>query len=195
MDIILASNNKHKHDEFARLFPGHRILLPKDVGVDFSFEENGKTFLENALGKAMTLFALVKKPVVSDDSGLCVDALGGEPGIFSSRYGATDGKLLETPQRNDYLLSRIRGVADRKAYFVCCMVLVLEESRFFTAQETVHGEICESPRGEHGFGYDPLFVIPGTGKTIAELPDAKKDLLSHRGRAARRIAAVLENGA
>lgn len=191
-EFLLASNNTHKHQEFVRLFPGIRILLPRDLGLEFEFEEVGETFLENAFDKAMALFHMAKRPVIADDSGLCVGALGGEPGIFSSRYGAgVGGALLDPPRRNAYLLDRMEGIQDRAAYFVCCLVLVLEESRFVAVQDTVHGHITEGPRGENGFGYDPVFLVPGHEKTIAELPDTEKDAISHRGRAARRVLAAL----
>jgi XTP/dITP diphosphohydrolase len=195
-ELLLASNNAHKHAEFTRLFPGFRILLPADLGLAFEFEENGSTFLENSLGKALSLSASTGRPVVADDSGLCVPALGGEPGIYSSRYGSpSPGVVLGASERNSYLLSRMRGISDRRAFFVCCMALVLGPERFVTVQETVHGVIADAPRGTNGFGYDPLFLLPGRGLTIAELPDGEKDALSHRGRAARRILAVLHNSA
>ena len=193
-ELLLASNNTHKHDEFARLFPGFTILLPKDLGIPFAFEEDGQSFLENALGKALALHRSAGRPVIADDSGLCVAALGGEPGIFSSRYGSTpEGGILEAPERNRYLLWRMQGVTDRKAFFVCCLVLVIEPTRFFVVQETVHGTITEAPRGANGFGYDPLFLLPERAKTIAELADPEKDLVSHRGRAARRMLDILKN--
>jgi XTP/dITP diphosphohydrolase len=195
MELLLASNNRHKLAEFTRLFPGHAVRMPGEAGIDFEFPENGKDFLENALGKARALFSLARSPVIADDSGLCVHALGGGPGIYSSRYGAVGGSNLEAAQRNAYLLSRMGGAKDRRAYFVCCLVLIMEEARFFIAQETVHGLITEAPRGTNGFGYDPLFFVPGTRKTIAELPDTDKDRLSHRGKAARRIASMLEGDA
>jgi XTP/dITP diphosphohydrolase len=192
-ELLLASNNAHKHQEFLRLFPGVRILLPRELGIEFSFEEDGETFLENAFGKATALFSIAKRPVIADDSGLCVRALGGQPGVLSSRYGsAAGGVLLDAPRRNAYLLDRMEGMQDRNAYFVCCLVCVLEEGRFLAAQETVHGEIADAPRGENGFGYDPLFLLHEKGKTIAELPDEEKDGISHRGRASRRIIAVLK---
>jgi len=195
-ELLLASNNRHKHDEFVRLLPGMRIMLPREIGVEFEFEENGDTFLANAYGKALELYRRARRPVIADDSGLCVDALGGAPGIMSSRYGARpDGSLLDAVQRNAFLLQRMEGRAERAAHFVCCLVLVLDEERFVVAQETVQGAIADAPRGEKGFGYDPLFVVPGRGKTIAELTDADKDEISHRGRAARRILAVLRDGA
>jgi XTP/dITP diphosphohydrolase len=193
-ELLLASNNAHKHAEFARMFPGVRILLPSDLGLAFEFEENGKSFLENSLGKALFLHRQAGRSVIADDSGLCVAALGGEPGIYSSRYGSTpEGVLLGAAERNSCLLRRMQGLTDRRAYFVCCMALVIEPDRFFTVQETVHGVIADAPRGANGFGYDPLFLLPDRGLTIAELPDAEKDAVSHRGRAARRMAAVLHN--
>lgn len=193
-EILLASNNDHKRREFLRLFPGVSLLIPRDIGIGFDFEENGETFLANAHGKAMALFQAARRPVVADDSGLCVASLGGKPGILSSRFGAgPDGVPLDAPRRNAYLLSQIKGMRDRAAYFVCCIVLILGEARCLAAQETVHGIIAHEPRGENGFGYDPLFVLPDRGKTMAELPDHEKDAISHRGRAARRIMAALRS--
>jgi XTP/dITP diphosphohydrolase len=191
-ELVLASNNGFKHAEFVRLFPNHTIRRPLDLGIDFVFPEDGESFLENAFGKAIALYHAAKRPIIADDSGLCVAALGGEPGVYSSRYGAgVDGALLDSSKRNAYLLDRMEGIEDREAFFVCCMVLLVEESRFFIAQETVHGAIAESPRGDKGFGYDPLFLLPDRGMTIAELPDEEKDAISHRGRAARRILASI----
>jgi len=191
-ELLLASNNDHKHAEFVRLFPGVRILRPRDVGVDFDFAEDGASFLANALGKARALYGIARRPVIGDDSGLCVAALGGEPGIQSSRYGSDGTSKLSTPERNALLLARLAGAEDRRAFFVCCLALVIAEDRFVAVQETVHGEIAESPRGTNGFGYDPLFLLPARGLTIAELSDPEKDLVSHRGRAARRLRAVLD---
>jgi len=192
VELVLASNNEHKHAEFCRLFPRARVLLPRDIGVSFDFEETGGTFFENARGKALALFQRAGRPVIADDSGLCVHALGGAPGIMSNRYGAgADGKPLETGRRNAYLLENLRGEKDRRAYFICCLVLVQDQERFVAVQETVHGFITDEPRGKNGFGYDPLFFLPDSGMTMAELPDAKKDEVSHRGRAARRIGGCL----
>ncbi len=191
-ELVLASNNEHKAAEFSRLFPSVRLLLPRDLGVTLDFEENGATFFENARGKAFSLFAQVGKPVLADDSGLCVHALGGKPGVLSNRYGAgPDGKTLETARRNAYLLDKLTGLSDRAAFFVCCLVLVQEEDRFVVVQETVHGTITDEPRGKNGFGYDPLFLLPRLGRTLAELSDEQKDAVSHRGRAARRLRASL----
>jgi XTP/dITP diphosphohydrolase len=192
IELLLASNNEHKHAEFCRLFPGARVLLPRDLGVPFDFEESAETFFDNARGKALALFRKTGRPVIADDSGLCVLALGGLPGIRSNRYGAgPDGVSLETGKRNAFLLERLTGVTDRSAFFVCCIVLVNDEERFVAAQETVHGVITEEPRGRNGFGYDPLFLLPRLGRTLAELADTQKDQVSHRGRAARRLGAIL----
>jgi len=191
-EILLATNNDHKRREFTRLLPGTRVITPQELGIDFSFEEDGDTFLANALGKARALFAQARRPVLADDSGLCVAALAGEPGVHSARYGAgPDGMLLATPRRNALLLEKLNGTVIRSAYFVCCCALVLDEARFLTAQETVHGVIADAPRGENGFGYDPLFLFPERGLTMAQLADREKDAVSHRGRAARRILALL----
>ncbi|OHD72820.1 MAG: hypothetical protein A2177_09150 [Spirochaetes bacterium RBG_13_68_11] len=191
-ELLLASNNEHKHAEFVRLFPGVRIVRPREIGVSFDFAEDGASFLANALGKARALLGIAHRPVIGDDSGLCVAALAGEPGVRSSRYGSDGMRKLETPERNALLLSRLAGAADRRAFFVCCLVLAIDGERFIAVQETVHGEIAHAPRGANGFGYDPLFLLPDRGLTIAELPDAEKDLVSHRGRAARRLRAMMD---
>ncbi len=191
-ELLLASNNEHKSREFARLFPGVAIRVPRDIGIDFDFPEHGESFFANAQGKAAALYRLARRPVIADDSGLCVASLGGEPGIFSARYGSAPGSApLEAPRRNEYLLERMSGMQGRDAYFVCCLVLVLSETRFLAAQETVPGVIAQAPRGTNGFGYDPLFFLPQAGKTMAELPDVDKDRISHRGRAAGRIRALI----
>ncbi len=192
IELVLASNNDHKHAEFRRLFPDARVLAPREIGISFDFEETGSTFFDNARGKALALFRKAGRPVIADDSGLCVQALGGNPGIMSNRFGAgPDGKPLETGKRNAYLLEKLAGKTERRAFFVCCLVLVLDEERFAAVQETVHGFITEEPRGKNGFGYDPLFFLPEDGMTMAELPDARKDQVSHRGRAARRLGNCL----
>lgn len=192
IELVLASNNDHKHAEFSRLLRGTRVLLPRDVGVSFDYQENAQTFFDNARGKALALFRKTGRPVIADDSGLCVHALDGAPGILSNRYGAgPDGVSLETGKRNAFLLERLTGTTDRAAFFVCCLVLVNDEERFLAVQETVHGIITEEPRGRNGFGYDPLFLLPSLGRTLAELTEAEKDEVSHRGRAARRLAASL----
>jgi XTP/dITP diphosphohydrolase len=188
--LTAATNNPHKMREFRRLFPDFRILSPEQIDWAFSFEETGTTYLENALGKALHLYHLVETPVLADDSGLEVVGLGGEPGIYSSRYGSADGKLSDF-ERNAYLLNRAASLSDRACFFVCCMVAVLGEKRFFVVQETFHGVLAAEPSGSGGFGYDPVVYLPERRKTVAELGDEEKDAISHRGKAARRLAAVL----
>jgi XTP/dITP diphosphohydrolase len=189
--FTVATNNPHKLREFRRLFPDLQLLSPDQIGCTFSFEETGTTYLENALGKAMHLYTLAGTPVLADDSGLEVLSLGGEPGVYSSRYGSVNGKLSDF-ERNAYLLSRAAPISDRACFFVCCMVAVLGEKRFFVGQETFHGVLAAEPFGSGGFGYDPVVYLPEKGKTVAELSDAEKDAISHRGKAARRLAALLK---
>jgi len=188
--LTAATNNPHKMREFRRLFPDFRILSPEQIDWAFSFEETGTTYLENALGKALHLYHLVETPVLADDSGLEVAGLGGEPGIYSSRYGSVDNKLSDF-ERNAYLLNRAASLRDRACYFVCCMVAVLGEKRFFVVQETFPGVLAAEPSGAGGFGYDPVVYLPEKGKTVAELSAEEKDAISHRGKAARRLAALL----
>jgi XTP/dITP diphosphohydrolase len=188
--LTVATNNPHKLREFRRLFPEFRLLSPEQADCRFSFEETGTTYLENALGKALHLYHLIGTPVLADDSGLEVKGLGGEPGIYSSRYGSTGAKLSDF-ERNAYLLNRAASLSDRGCFFVCCMVAVFGEKRFFVVQETFHGVLAAEPSGSGGFGYDPVVYLPEQGKTVAELEDEQKDAISHRGKAARRLAALL----
>jgi XTP/dITP diphosphohydrolase len=193
MTIVLASGNRHKKAEIVEILPSHTILLPEESGISFEYEETGDTFLDNALGKALHLHDLTGEPALADDSGLCVPALGGAPGIYSARYGSAEkGNNRSDSDRNEYLLENMKDVSDRRAFFVCSMVLLISESRFFVAQETVHGEITLSPQGAEGFGYDPLFFLPKMGKTAAQLTPGKKNEISHRGKAAIAIARLID---
>jgi XTP/dITP diphosphohydrolase len=191
MTFWFATANEHKRQELAAILEGHRILLPAQEGVNFEAEEIGGSFYENAFIKARALYALVKEPVIADDSGLCVDALGGRPGVYSARYGSENGKNLDSPRRNALLLEELRGIEERSARFVCAMALMLDENRFFLVQETLEGTIVHEARGAGGFGYDPLLYIAEKGCTVAELSGEAKNFLSHRGKAGRRMAALL----
>lgn len=191
MKLLFATGNTHKREELAAILPEHTIVIPEELGIWFEFEETGTTYLENALGKAMHLWTLARVPVIADDSGLSVPSLGGEPGVFSARYGARNGEKLSAAERNRYLLSRMEGLSPRDAFFVCAMTLVLGEYRVFTVQETLHGEILHEPRGTHGFGYDPLLFLPEYGRTVAELPEREKNRISHRGKAGAVIRNIL----
>lgn len=194
MTIVIATGNRHKAEEFSRIFSDHRIVLPADRGIMFDPEETATTFYGNALIKARTLFELMGEPVIADDSGICVDALNGEPGVYSARYGATNGIELSAEDRNKLLLSRMKGIPDRTARFVCNMVLYYGPDRFVSVQETLEGSIVsESGSGSGGFGYDPVLYLPEYGKTVAELSDDQKDLVSHRGKAARKLQIFLNS--
>jgi XTP/dITP diphosphohydrolase len=183
----------HKVEELSAVLTGCTLRLPQDAGIDFSHDEIGHTYLDNALGKAQELYRKLCRPVLSDDSGLSVPALGGEPGVYSARYGSVPGSPpLETADRNRFLLARMEGLTDRRAFFVCCMVLILDEYRVFTVQETFPGTIAAAPSGSGGFGYDPLFYLASYGKSVAELPEEEKNRISHRGRAGKRIAAIID---
>lgn len=194
MELLVASSNEHKVVELGELFPGHRLLPAAAAGfAGFEVEEDGETYLANALKKAFTLHELSGKAVLADDSGLSVRALGGAPGIHSARYGSGDGKIkLDSRQRNALLLDAMKGIEDRKCAFVCCLVVVLSEHRFWAIQETCEGELLYSPRGEGGFGYDPIVYLPELGLSVAEIGMEVKNRLSHRGKAAARLLGILD---
>jgi XTP/dITP diphosphohydrolase len=191
MTIWLASGNAHKKKEIAAIFPEHTIKIPKDANIDFDPEETGSTFTENAMIKAKALFEIVKEPVIADDSGICVEALGGKPGIYSARYGSENGKKLGDAERNALLVKELGNHQNRKAHFVCAMVLLINPDRFFIVQETMEGEIIASEKGSGGFGYDPILFIPEKGNTVAELSDEEKNKISHRGKAGKLIGELL----
>ena len=220
MNILFATANIHKKKELSAIIGGaampdedgvtggFRLLIPADADLDFDPEETGNSFHENALLKARELYSLLQErrpslyspadAIIADDSGLCVDALGGRPGIYSARYAGAgvshSEKKLEAHERNALLLEELGSRPARSARFVCAMVLLFSPERFFLAQETMEGEIVKGPefiRGTGGFGYDPVFFLPELGLTVAELPDAEKNRISHRGKAARQIAAIL----
>ncbi|MEN6365177.1 MAG: non-canonical purine NTP pyrophosphatase [Rectinema sp.] len=194
MDILVATANMHKLRELAGLLPGHSLRTPAQVGFpDFDVEEDGETFSQNALKKAFSLFELTGLPSLADDSGLAVRAMSGGPGVRSARYGSPDGRTpLASAERNALLLREMEAVADRRCAFVCCLALVFDHERYVTVQETCPGLLLESPRGENGFGYDPVVYLPELEKTVAELSPAEKNIVSHRGRAAALLRKLLD---
>jgi XTP/dITP diphosphohydrolase len=197
MTIWFATGNTHKRAELAAILRDHQIRIPADAGINFDPEETGATFLENALIKARALHRLIAEtgrsgegfsgPVIADDSGLCVDALGGRPGIYSARYGGNG----DAGKRNSLLLGELGDSPNRSARFVCAMVLMFSPDRFFAVQETLEGEIIREERGTGGFGYDPILWLPEFGRTVAELSGEEKNRISHRGKAGRTIAQFL----
>ncbi|MDR2924179.1 MAG: non-canonical purine NTP pyrophosphatase [Treponema sp.] len=230
MTIWFATGNAHKKAELSAILRTHgvdcRLLIPKDAGLDFDPEETGNSFHENALLKAGALYAMLDgarpfrdRPVraipplfsagdavIADDSGICVDALGGRPGIYSARYAGAgnseqgtvnSGKKLEAGERNVLLLQELGDNPNRKARFVCAMVLMYSPSRFFIAQETMEGELVKDlkhAKGTGGFGYDPILFIPELGRTVAELSEEEKNTISHRGKAGKIIAGIMRGG-
>jgi len=195
MKIWFATNNIHKKQELEAIL-NLKVHIPVEVDISFNPEETGSTFCENALLKARELKKLLKndEPVISDDSGLCVDALSGRPGVYSARYGEENGKKLSSHQQNLLLLDELGDSQKRSARFVCAMVLLFDYDRFIIVQETLEGEIVKTKellRGEGGFGYDPVFLIPEYGKTLAELPAEEKNRISHRGKAGKQICQKL----
>jgi XTP/dITP diphosphohydrolase len=200
MTIWFATGNEHKRQELSAILAGHTIIIPSDTGIAFDPAETGGSFLENAFIKATTLFESVREPVIADDSGLCVDALDGRPGMYSARYGSTDGKKITCSERNALLLKEIAAAKSaseddtdgKKARFVCAMVLILSKDRFFAAQETLEGEILNEERGSGGFGYDSIFFLPERDCTVAELSEKEKNSISHRSKAMRAIRKALE---
>lgn len=192
MTIWFASGNEHKVIEIKSILQGYEVKTPADLGIAFDPEENGSDFLQNALIKARALFQIVREPVIADDSGLCVDALDGRPGVRSARYGGENGVKISAEERNALLLKEIGNEAVRTARFVCSMVLLTSPDRFFAVQETLEGEVVRSGRGAGGFGYDPILFLPDRGMTVAQLSDGEKNAISHRGKAARAIARFLD---
>jgi XTP/dITP diphosphohydrolase len=196
MTLWFATGNAHKKAELAAVLSSHTIRTPCETGLRFDPDETGGSFIENALIKARSLYRLVREPVIADDSGLCVDALGGRPGIYSARYagaGASGGPL-GAAERNALLLEELGGAVNRRARFVCAMVLLFGGDRFFIAQETLEGEIvldAQKALGSGGFGYDPILYLPEKKCTVAELSAEEKNFVSHRGKAGRAIAGML----
>lgn len=186
MRIIFATGNEGKMREIRMIMGdlGLEILSMKEAGISADIEENGTTFEENALIKAKGIAALCQDLVLADDSGLEIDALNKEPGIYSARYL---GEETSYHIKNANLIQRLEGVADeaRTARFVCAIAAVLPDGTFLTTKAAMEGRIGYEERGENGFGYDPIFYLPDHGKTTAELTAEEKNVLSHRGQALR----------
>ncbi len=192
MLLYAASNNAHKISELILAFQNCEIRSPAEAGINFEFEETEDSFTANSLAKAMALWKLIGKPVLADDSGLCVDALGGRPGVYSARYGSVDGKTpLGSSERNRLLLKEMEGKSLRSCRFVCSLSLLISPYRFFVIQETLEGQLLYEPIGKGGFGYDPIVFLPELGKSVAELEAAEKNKLSHRGKAVLKMAEII----
>ena len=193
--VVLASNNAGKLREFAQLLgaAGIALVAQGELGVPEAGEPH-VTFVENALAKARHASKLTGLPALADDSGLCVRALRGEPGVYSARYAQRAGGERSDAANNARVVERLRGIADRRAYYFCVLALVRhpDDPEPLIAEGRWHGEILDAPRGEHGFGYDPYFFIPALNATAAELAPAQKNASSHRALALQQLLARLK---
>ncbi len=193
MKIVFATGNENKVVEIRAIFQdlNAEITTMAQEGINIDIEENGTSFRENALIKAESIAPYVKDAIVmADDSGLVIDALNGEPGIYSARYLGHDTSYHE---KNGDLIRRLEGVPDEKrtARFVCAVAAVLPDGRKLVAEETMEGRIGYEETGKNGFGYDPIFYLPDKGKYSAELAPEEKNAISHRGKALRKMRELI----
>ncbi|MCD8331186.1 MAG: XTP/dITP diphosphatase [Oscillospiraceae bacterium] len=191
MKFVLASQNKKKLEEMRAILSelGVEILSEAQAGVDVEVEETGVTFEENALLKATAVMKASGLPAIADDSGLCVDALEGAPGVYSARYG---GEGLDDAGRSRLVLENVRGQLSRACGFVCAICCAFPNGDTLTARGECRGTLAYAPQGENGFGYDPIFFLPEEKKTFAQLTTEEKSRISHRGRALREFAQTLK---
>ena len=187
MKVVLASKNPHKLVEISQITQKFHmeLVLESDLGVDIDVEETGTTFEENSFLKANAVMKATGLPALADDSGIAVDALNGEPGIYSARYGFDES--LDDWGRLQLLLKNTEHVPDgqRQAQFVCVITMVTPDGNVIQARGEVHGELLRAPAGEGGFGYDPIFYYPPFGKSLAEVSSEEKNQVSHRANALR----------
>lgn len=187
-DIVIASNNKGKINDFKTIFPNDNVIGISEIIKDFDVEETGTTFEENARLKSEAAAKALNKRVIADDSGLEVYALNGEPGVYSARYAG----LEKNDESNiDKVLKKLEGKTNRKAQFVCVISMSAPNGETTQFKGTVKGEITTEPIGDHGFGYDPIFYVPSLNKTMAQLSDAEKAKISHRGHAIEQLQQFL----
>lgn len=198
--LVLASSNAGKLREFAMLLAPLEIEVLAQGTLEIGdAEEPHFTFVENALAKARHASSLSSLPALADDSGICVPALGGAPGVWSARYAALDNSapksgLSNDDRNNEKLVRELAGKADRRAFYYCSLVMVMhaDDPQPLIADGQAWGEFIDTPRGAGGFGYDPYFLLPDLGKTMAELSDDQKHAISHRGRAMLELVSKLK---
>ena len=192
MKLIIASNNKGKIREYKQLLEpfGYDVVSQREAGIDIEVEETGTTFLENAFLKANAAYQKTGMPAVADDSGICVDALGGRPGIFSARYSPEDCHTDE--ERTAKILEELQGVPDgqRGAHYTCAICCILPGGEKLEIEETCEGKIGYEFIGDGGFGYDPIFYYGD--RTFAQVSAEEKDKVSHRGKALRKLQTELK---
>ena len=191
MKFVLATHNPNKIREMGAILGqfGVEVVSPKELGITVDVEETGSTFAENAMLKAKAICELAKLPAIADDSGLCVDALNGGPGVYSARYG---GPGLDDVGRYRLLLENMRGQMPRTAKFVSVITCCFPNGDVLSARGECPGTIAFAPMGEGGFGYDPVFFIPSLKKTFAQLSPEEKNAISHRGKALEAFQVKLE---
>lgn len=180
--FILASNNNHKLAELREMLSdmGIEVISQREAGCDFEVDETGDSFEENAFLKAKAVTDATGLPAIADDSGLAVDALGGAPGVYSARYGGEGCK--NDSERTDYLLEKVKNTELRSARFVSCIACTFPNGDVLRSKGECEGELLTAPRGENGFGYDPIFKPLGHDKSMAEMTAEEKNAVSHRGK-------------
>ena len=191
MKLIIASNNKHKIYEIKTIlkdrFDG--ILSLGEAGIAHETVEDGETFLENAEKKAREIAEISGCAALADDSGICADALGGKPGVYSARFAGAHGDDLAN---NRLLVQMLKDKEDKSAHYTAAIVICFPNGEKISAEGHMYGSIIDTPRGERGFGYDPHFVPLGESRTVAEMSDEEKNAISHRGEALRKIVELLD---
>ncbi len=182
MKLVAATGNMHKVKEIRAVLEGWEVLTAAEAGFTGDVEETGATFAENARIKAAAVCKATGLPALADDSGLCVECLGGAPGVYSARYsGGGDA------ENRKLLLANMAGKEDRRAYFACAISLVFPDGKEISAEGRTYGDILQEERGENGFGYDSLFLSDDLKKSFGEATDGEKNAVSHRGRALRAL--------
>ncbi len=192
--LLIATSNKGKLEEIFDLLKAQscELLTPDEIQLNIEVEENGKTYLENARLKAQAYCQASQLPTLADDTGLEVAALGGKPGLYSARF--TGSHSASDHERRQYLLAKLKNYPRPwEARFVCAVALALPSGKFFSYEDACAGEIIPEERGRQGFGYDPIFLFPGLGLTMAELSIEEKNRISHRAKAVQGIIPVLKN--
>ncbi len=191
MKLIIASNNQHKIREIKQILGGRfsEIISLSEAGIDHETIEDGNTFTENSIKKAREITEISGCYAIADDSGLCVDALGGAPGIYSARFCGYHGDDAENRR---VLLKKLEGITDRKAYFACAIALTCPDGTYLTTEGRFYGEIGHTEKGENGFGYDSLFFVPEYNCTSAEMSPEQKNSMSHRKKALEALLVLMD---
>ena len=191
MKLIIASNNAHKLTEMKAILSPFfdDVQSMREAGIEHETVEDGTTFMENAVKKARELAEISGHAAIADDSGICVDALDGAPGIYSARFSGVHG---DDKANNRLLLQKLQGVENRAAHYTCAIALCWPDGKMLTAEDYFYGEIGQEEKGTNGFGYDPLFFLPEYGCTSAQISPEEKNTISHRGKALRKLVKLLE---